>query len=268
MVNQTAGVTRKDGCAWVTGASTGIGRSVALRLAKEGWTVAATARSADGLESLENEAAKLKGKIVGFAGDIAERDQMSKIVESIESQHGPIALAILNAGIYLSVEAADLDLDKFDRSVDVNLKGTANCLAPVIKWMRARRKGHIALVSSVTGYGGLPTCTAYGATKAALINMAECMNIELARDGILVSIINPGFVDTPAQDDLNFSKPFMVSSETAARRIVNGLGKAKFEITFPKRFTYILKFLNNFLPKSVYLNLIRNQTGWAKEQKS
>ena len=266
MVKKALAVQQKDGCAWVTGASTGIGRSVALRLAKEGWAVAATARSAEGLDSLEKEASRLKGKIIGFAGDISDRSQMAKVVEEIESQHGPIALAILNAGIYLSVEAANLDLDKFDRSVDVNLKGTANCLAPLIRWMRARHKGHIALVSSVTGYGGLPTCTAYGATKAALINMAECMNIELAKDGILVSIVNPGFVDTPAQDDLEFPKPFMVSSETAAKRIIGGLKKGKFEITFPKRFTYILKILNNFIPKSVYLNLIRKQTGWNPGQ--
>ena len=263
MAKMELGVRQSDGCAWVTGASTGIGRSVALRLAKEGWTVAATARSAEGLESLEKEGSKLKGEIFGFAGDIADRSRMADVVEQIESQHGPIALGILNAGIYLSVEAANLDLDKFDRSVDVNLKGTANCLVPLITWMRARAKGHIALVSSVTGYGGLPTCTAYGATKAALINMAECMNIELARDGILVSIVNPGFVDTPAQDDLNFSKPFMVSADTAAKRIVKGLHKGAFEITFPKRFTYMLKILNNFVPKSVYLNLIRNQTGWS-----
>jgi len=262
MVKMGLGVSHKDGCAWVTGASTGIGRSVALRLAKEGWTVAATARSADGLASLEKEAAKLKGDIFGFEGDIADRQRIADVVQQIESEHGPIALGILNAGIYLSVEAANLDLDKFDRSVDVNLKGTANCLAPLITWMRARSKGHIALVSSVTGYGGLPTCTAYGATKAALINMAECMNIELARDGILVSVINPGFVDTPAQDDLNFSKPFIVSSDTAAKRILKGLSKGTFEITFPKRFTYILKILNNFVPKSAYLNLIRKQTGW------
>jgi len=262
MTKLALGVSHKDGCAWVTGASTGIGRSVALRLAKDGWTVAATARSAEGLASLEKEATRLKGQIIGFEGDIADRQRMAQVVEQIESGHGPIALALLNAGIYLSVEAANIDLDKFDRSVDVNLKGTANCLVPLIKWMRARNKGHIALVSSVTGYGGLPTCTAYGATKAALINMAECMNIELARDGVLVSVVNPGFVDTPAQDDLNFSKPFMVSSDTAAKRIVKGLSKGTFEITFPKRFTYMLKILNNFIPKSVYLNLIRKQTGW------
>jgi NAD(P)-dependent dehydrogenase (short-subunit alcohol dehydrogenase family) len=257
-------VTENDGCVWITGASTGIGRALALRLAREGWTVAATARSTEGLKSQEREAIKLKGSITPHMGDISDRAQITKVVGEIESAHGPIALAILNAGIYLPVETANLELDRFEKSVDVNLKGTAYCLAPLITKMKDRGRGHIAIVSSVTGYGGLPTSFAYGATKAALINMAECMEIELAGYGIRTTIINPGFVDTPAQDDLDFPKPFMVSANTAAKRIVAGLKKDKFEITFPRRFTYLLKVLNNFFPKDIYLNLIRKQTGRSK----
>ncbi len=257
-------VTPKDGCAWVTGASTGIGRAVALRLTQEGWSVAATARDAEGLMTLQQEAEKFQGEIIPFEGDIADRAHMNQVVQDIESTLGSIALAILNAGIYLPVETANLDLDKFERSVDVNLKGTAYCLAPVIERMHKRGKGHISLVSSVTGYGGLPTSAAYGATKAALINMAECMEIELAPHGIRTTIINPGFVDTPAQESLDFPKPFMVSANTAANQIVKGLNKDKFEIAFPKRFTCVLKFINNFLPKDIYLNLIRKQTGRNK----
>jgi short-subunit dehydrogenase len=129
--------------------------------------------------------------------------------------------------------------------------------------LMARKAGHIAIVSSVTGYGGLPTSSAYGATKAALINIAECLKIELDRHDIRVSVICPGFVETPAQDDNDFPKPFMVSADTAARRILRGLKSRRFEITFPWRFTQTLKFLK-WLPRRAYCNLIKKQTGWHK----
>lgn len=257
-------VTPEDGCAWITGASTGIGRDVALRLAKEGWRVAATARNMAALDGLAVDAQKLKGSIEPFAADISSRDAIMTTVSAVEQACGPIALAILNAGIYKAVDATKLDAADFDPIIDVNLKGTMYCLEALIPHLLDRRRGHIAIVSSVTGYGGLPTSAAYGATKAALNNLAETLEIELAPHGLRVTIVNPGFVDTPAQDDLEFPKPFMVSSDTAAKRIVNGLKKNKFEITFPRRFTYILKVLNNFLPKDMYINLIRSRTGWDK----
>ena len=257
--------TPSDGIAWVTGASSGIGRDVVLGLAKDGWTVAVTARSSEALVDLAKEAQskRLKGQILPFPGDIGDRTAMDQVVQAIEAQ-GPVALAVLNAGIYLPVDAARLDLDRFERSVDINLKGTAFCLKPLIEAMVPRGQGQIVLVSSVTGYGGLPTSAAYGATKAALNNLAETLAIELAPKGIHINLVCPGFVDTPAQDDLDFPKPFMVSSKTAAKRIVKGLKKGGFEITFPRRFTFILKVLTNFLPKSTYINLIRKQTGWDK----
>ena len=261
-------VSPADGCAWITGASSGIGRDVALRLAAEGWSVAASARNAEALAQLERDASKLKGSIRSFPADISSRDAIAQTIKSIEETDAPIVLALLNAGIYQAMDATVFDSEVFDRIVDVNLTGTAECLEGLISRMLDRGKGHIAIVSSVTGYGGLPTSAAYGATKAALNNMAETLEIELAAHGLRVQIINPGFVDTPAQDDLEFPKPFMVTSEVAAKRIVSGLKKDRFEITFPKRFTYLLKFINNFLPKDTYLKLIRRQTGWDKRARA
>lgn len=260
MVHKSRSMRPEDGCAWVTGASSGIGHDVTLRLAQEGWTVVATARNRDALAKLAGKALALKGRIIPMTGDVTDRDGMARTVTQIEKEVGPLALALLNAGIYLPVDATALDLNKFALSVDVNLKGTANCAAPVINVLKRRGHGQLAIVSSVTGYGGLPTSAAYGATKAGLINMAECFAIELEPHGIRTHIINPGFVDTPAQDDLDFPKPFMVSSEVAAQRIVDGLKRKKFEITFPRRFTYGLKFLNNFVPKDAYLRMVRKRT--------
>jgi short-subunit dehydrogenase len=129
--------------------------------------------------------------------------------------------------------------------------------------MVARRAGHIHIVSSATGFGGMPTASAYGASKAALINMAECFKLELERYRVGVSVSTPGFVDTPAQEETPFPKPFMVTPELAARRIVQGVQRGGFEITFPRRFTWMLKALYA-LPKPLYLPLVRKQTGWDR----
>ncbi len=255
-------VSPADGIAWVTGASSGIGRDLSLALAGEGWTVAATARSADALEALSREAADLTGSIHPFPADTTDRQAMAEAVEAMEGAHGPLALVVLNAGIYLPLEVPELDAETFRKSFDVNLMGTVHGLEPVIPRMIGRAKGHIAIVSSVTGYGGLPTSAAYGATKAALINLAEAMKIELDRHGVRVSVINPGFVETPAQDDNEFPKPFMIPSKKAADLIVKGLKRQAFEITFPKIFTYQLKVLK-WLPRDWYIALVKRQTGWT-----
>jgi NAD(P)-dependent dehydrogenase (short-subunit alcohol dehydrogenase family) len=252
----------KDGVAWVTGASSGIGRDTALQLAREGWTVAVTARSADDLIALAQSTGKLKGSIHAFPGDVTQPERMAEIVGSIADTLGPLALAVLNAGVYLPVDARQFSASAFTPTFQVNLIGVANCLEPAIAAMRAAGQGQIAIVASVTGYGGLPTSAAYGASKAALINLAETLCIELDPVGIRVQVVNPGFIDTPATKDNPFPMPALMQPEKAARRITAGLRSNRFEITFPRRFTYVLKLLG-LLPTQWRLGLIRKVTGWG-----
>ncbi len=247
----------QDGAAWVTGASSGIGWALTKRLVAEGWTVAVSARSADKLEQLQ---AETDGRARAYPVDQGDADAVVAAIEKIENELGPVALAVLNAGVYLPVNAEAPVLDAFRKTFDVNLLGTAAALSALNPRMCARRSGQIAIVSSATGFGGMPTCSAYGASKAALINMAECCKLELDRWGVKMQVVTPGFVETPAQDDNEFPKPFMVSADTAAKRIVTGLKKRGFEITFPKIFTWQLKFLYG-LPKGWYLPLVKRQTG-------
>ncbi|NWG46477.1 MAG: SDR family NAD(P)-dependent oxidoreductase [Alphaproteobacteria bacterium] len=254
-------MTPKDGIALVTGASSGIGRALTLALVRKGWCVAALARREEDLAALAREAAG-PGRVMPVPADITDRAGVGSAIARIEAE-GPLALAVLNAGIYLPLEVPRFDASVVERSVAVNLLGTSYCLEAIVPAMGARRRGHIAIVSSVTGYGGLPTSGAYGATKAALINLAEAMKIELDRHGVRVSVINPGFVETPAQDDNAFPKPFMISAEEAAGRIVRGLRSQAFEITFPKRFTWQLKLLG-LLPARTRLELVKKRTGWAE----
>ncbi|MBY5826825.1 SDR family NAD(P)-dependent oxidoreductase [Rhizobium leguminosarum] len=251
----------EHGIVWISGASSGIGRALALRLAGEGYKVAVTARSHEKLVELQAEANGLSGSIIVLDGDVTNAEDMEHVMASIEYEHGTLAMAILNAGVNLPVHAEDLKRTDFEKSFAVNLSGVVNCLLPAIRHMKAKGQGQIAIVSSVTGYGGLPTGAAYGATKAALINMAESLKFDLDKMGIRIQLVSPGFVDTPATRKNAFPMPALVSVEEAAREIAAGLKLQAFEITFPKRFTAMLK-LARLLPYSVYFTLVNRVTGW------
>ena len=252
-----------DGAVWVTGASSGIGKALALDLAGEGFTVYVTARSEEALRELAEQSDGLEGRIVAAAGDVTDTQAMAGIAERIDADGNGLALSVFNAGVYLPVHGETLKVADFNKSFAVNLSGVVNGLVPAIERMKARGRGQIAIVSSVTGYGGMPTSAAYGATKAALINMAESLKFDLDKFGVRIQVINPGFVDTPATADNAFEMPALLQPEEAARRIAKGLKSASFEITFPRRFTYVLKALQ-FLPYPAYFWLMNAATGWKK----
>jgi short-subunit dehydrogenase len=251
----TAFSARPDhGWAWVTGASSGIGRAVALRLVEEGFSVVVTARSHEKLVALQHEA-EGPGKIVVLDGDVTDPHDMERLLTAIEYEHGRVALAILNAGVAIPVRGDDLHLEAFDKSFAVNLHGVVNCLVPLVEHMKSNGHGQIAIMSSVAGYGGLPRSAAYGATKAALINMTESLKFDLDRIGIRLQLICPGFVATRGAVKGSFPRPALVSADEAAEWICRGLKSRAFEINFPKRFTYTAKLLR-LLPYSAYFALL------------
>ncbi len=237
---------------WITGAGKGIGRALALTMAEDGWTVAASARTAADLMSLEHES--LSGRIHAFPLDVTDRTATSLTFASITTQLGPLDLAVLNAGTHQPMAAADFSVETVRALVEVNLMGTVNGLGVLLPHFRARRAGHIAVVASVAGYRGLPTSAAYGATKAALINMCEALKPELAREGVRLSLINPGFVKTPLTDKNEFHMPFLVSAEAAAATIYRGLQSHKFETVFPWPLGLIMKTLR-LLPYRLFFAL-------------
>lgn len=254
----------EDGCAWITGASSGIGRQLALSLATSGWRVAATARSAEALLSLAEEAEVLRGSITAFAGDVTKGAAMADLAGTVVAQLGPIALCVANAGVYYPQDGLAGNRDEWQTTIDVNLTGTVNTVLPVIEHMKAQGQGQIAIVSSVAGYRGLPTSAAYGATKAGLINMAESLKFDFDKAGLRIQIINPGFVDTPATKTNPFPMPYLMTAEEAVLEILKGLAdKKRFEIVFPRPFARQLKLLR-LLPYWLYFRLIERSTGWSK----
>ncbi len=231
------------GCAWITGASSGLGHALARRMAADGWTVAASARGAEALAALAESAEGLRGKISPVPLDVTDPSAVAAAVEAIESELGPITQAVLNAGSHRPVRAAGLTADDFRELTELNLMGTVHCLEALLPGMIARRGGRIAVVASLAGYRGLPTSAAYGMTKAGLINMAEALKPELDGYGIRLQVVNPGFVRTPLTDKNPFPMPFLMEVEDAAEAFYRGLRSERFEIVFPRRFAYLLKVL-------------------------
>ena len=240
--------------AWVTGAGSGIGRALVQRLAADGWQVAASARTEEDLATL---AAGVPGRIEAFPLDVTDKVATMDAAAAIEAQLGPLDLVVLNAGTYRPVTATSFSIDAWREMVEVNLLGAVNCLAAIMPGMIARRSGHIAVVSSLTGYVGLPSASAYGATKAALINMCEALHPELEAEGVRLSLINPGFVDTPLTRRNDFPMPFLISSDEAVERIMRGLKSGRFEIAFPTRMSLAIRLLA-LLPHRLRLAVTRS----------
>ncbi|MDA0786929.1 MAG: SDR family NAD(P)-dependent oxidoreductase [Proteobacteria bacterium] len=244
---------------WITGASTGIGRALALRLAAEGCTVAASARSVAELDSLAQEASPLPGRIVAVPLDVTDPADIEQAYARITGELGVPDLCVLNAGTYIPVNAKRLKAADFETQFNLNVMGTVRVLEAVIPGMVSRKSGRIAVVGSVSGYRGLRTASAYGATKAALINMCEALRMELGDHGIAVQIVNPGFIKTPLTDKNTFPMPFLMPVDKAVEQFYRGLLTSRFEITFPKRFTWMLKTLR-LLPYAIYLPLMNRTT--------
>ena len=244
------------GLAWITGAGKGIGRAVALELVSRGWKVVASARTESDLQELAKEAANRRGTVIPMPLDVTLRQSVGDVVNYIEDEIGPIDLAILNAGTYVRFGVEEFTAEAVEQQFDINVMGTANCLAPMLTHMRSRKAGHIAVVSSLSAYRGLPFASAYGASKAALTNMCEALKPELDPFDIDLTVVHPGFVKTPLTDENEFSMPFLMESEEAARRIIDGLERRKFEIIFPRRFAYLLKLVR-LLPYWLYFALTR-----------
>ena len=244
----------QDGVAWITGGSSGIGEAVALELARRGWTVAITARRLELLEDVAQRGRGLSGRIVAHAGDVTDMGSMTAVVDGIENIHGPIALAFLNAGIAPETKGL-LDMGAFEHTIAVNLVGAARGLSVVLERMSSRGRGHIAVNASVAGFGGLPGGSAYGVSKAAVIQLCETLKFECDKRGIRLQLVNPGWVDTPLARRKGLAMPLIMPQEQAARRIVDGFERAGFEITFPRRLSWLLKAVN-LLPYPAYFWLL------------
>ena len=245
---------------WITGASSGIGRALAIKFASEGWQTAISARR----EELLDELSKTNPNISSFPLDVTNRNSCNQVFESILKKYLNIDLCIFSTGTYDPKTEKEINLDKIENVMKVNFFGTLNCIKAAELHLKNKKKGHIAIMSSVAGYRGLPNSSGYGPSKAALINLAESLYFDFKRYEVRVSLISPGFIKTPLTDKNKFKMPFIKSSQFAAEKIYNGLIKSNsFEITFPKELTILMKIFK-ILPNKIYLYLIRKTTKFQK----
>jgi NADP-dependent 3-hydroxy acid dehydrogenase YdfG len=237
---------------WITGASSGIGKAVAIKFAENGWTVAASARR----EKLLNELKQINENIHPFPLDVTDIKKCKLMASNIINQFKTIDICLFGTGMHDPKSEKKFNLDKIREIMEVNYFGTMNSINSIYDFFSEKKNGQISIISSVAAYRGLPAAGAYCASKAALTSFAESLNFDMQKKNVRVSLISPGFIKTPMTDQNDFSMPMIKSPEFAANEIYKGLTiKKKFEIHFPKAFTYFLKFLQ-MIPNGIYFKII------------
>ena len=245
---------------WITGASSGIGKALAIRLAQKGWQVAVSARR----ENLLNKISELNKNISPFPLDVTDKEKCKEVFEEIKNKYQNLDICFFSTGTWDPKKEKNIDIEQMESVMKINFFGTLNCIKTVENYFKDKKSGHISIVSSVAGYRGLPNSTGYGASKAALINLAESLYFDFGRHNVRISLVSPGFIKTPMTDKNEFKMPFLKTPEFAADKIYNGLvNGSSFEIDFPKELTLILKLLK-ILPNRLYLYLIKKLTKLQK----
>ncbi len=241
---------------WLVGASTGIGRATAERLHALGATVIVSARSGATLDAFVRAHPGSRSIVL----DATDRRAMRDAAGSIVREFGRLDLVAYCAGYYRPMRATAFDIDDALRHQQVNYVGALHLLDAALPVLLRQRGGHLSLVSSVSGWRGLPRALAYGPTKAALINLAESLYFDLADQGIGVSVVCPGYVDTPLTERNDYRMPGLITAGQAALEIVDGWQRGRFEIHFPKRFTRWVKAVSH-LGDALYFKAVRRVTG-------
>lgn len=231
---------------WIVGASAGIGRELALLYRDQGHNVVVSARNKEALEEICDD------KISALPFDVLDFEACQLAFDGVLARLGEIDLFIYNSGIYQPMNCDNFDVDYAKKTVAVNFSSIFHFLPRLVE----EKCPHIALTASVAGYFGLPNSMAYGASKAAMINLAQGLYGELKRKNIAISVINPGFVKTRLTDKNDFAMPFIIDAKQAAQIIAKGLARKKFEIHFLKKFTFLMKFLG-LLPNFLLLAILK-----------
>ena len=244
---------------WLVGASAGIGRHLALRLAKEGAAVVVSARAADALQTLVAEMEPVRTPSGGHAAVRCDVSDGAAVMQAF-AEAGALDGVIYCAAAYEPMSAREPDAAALDAMVNVNLGGAFRVLAACVPSFWRRGHGHVLLFGSLSGYRGLPDAWGYGATKAALMHLAENLRCDLRGSGVKVQLCNPGFVATRLTAKNRFAMPFVMTPQAAAERITRGMARRRFEIAFPFMMTLALKCLAA-LPRWLYFAVVARAGG-------
>jgi short-subunit dehydrogenase len=239
---------------WIIGASSGIGAALATLLMHQGARLAISARSETGLQKIATE-----GTIM-MPLDVTQAGSLKRAGDELLKQWGEIDMVVYCAGTYTPMRSWAFELPLAQQSLETNLQGAYNMLGAILPSYLKQARGNLCILASVAGYTGLPKALVYGPSKAALINLAQILYTDLSTKGIGIYLVNPGFVDTRLTEQNDFNMPALISAEQAAEAILKGIGQGRFEIHFPKRFTYGMKLLS-CLPDRLRFLLLKKAVG-------
>ncbi len=232
---------------WLVGASEGLGREVAFCLSRAGAEVIVSARSEDRLKELVEE---LPGKASYITVDVADREA----VEKAAAEAGELDGVVYLAGVYWPMKASEWDNEKADLMGEINYLGGSRVVGAVIGGMIERGRGHIVLTGSLSGFRGLPGAIGYSASKAGLMALAESMQADLRTSDIKVQVINPGFIKTRLTDKNDFTMPFIMEPEDAAKEFFDHMNTDTFKKSFPMVFSWVFR-LSQLMPDWMYYRL-------------
>ncbi|MGI1678489.1 MAG: SDR family NAD(P)-dependent oxidoreductase [Cellvibrionaceae bacterium] len=238
---------------WVTGASSGIGRGLAKRLAEQGSCVIASARSIDILKDLSQENKNITPRSL----DVCDANSLSAAATDIQNQFGYIDKVIINAGSCEYFDVTDPDWDMMRRVMEVNYFGSINTVAQALPLLRnaisknksehsnnlENKQPEIIVIASLASVVPFPRAEAYGSSKAALQYFFESLRVDLAKENIAVTIVQPGFVKTPLTDKNDFPMPFLIDVDTAVNVIVDKIKSKRKLFYFPKRLGWLIYFM-------------------------
>ena len=222
-----------NGHVLITGASSGIGRALALAFARQGHPVGLVARRVEALESLAEAVRSGGGLAEVAAADVGDEAALDAAVEALECALGPVEILVANAGISRKVTASRLNLADLERVMDVNYLGAGRAAGAVLPGMLGRGRGQRVVVSSVAAFRGLPGSGAYSASKAAVSNFWEALRGELREVGIACTTIHPGYIDTPLTRKNKYPMPFLMDVDVAAQKMVRGVHARKRQVNLP-----------------------------------
>lgn len=251
----------EQGAIWIVGASTGIGRSLALEYAKRSanCTIYLSARSEGKLQSLQQEINALGGRAEVLALDVTNPEALLQAESFFVTNDVALGTVIVNAGTceYMDSDAPDVAMARrvFETNYFAAVELSRICLPFLRKAKHLSGTASLVFVSSSVTYQALPRAHAYGASKSALRYFAECLRADWQLEGLQVQVVSPGFVDTPLTQKNDFEMPLLISSDEAARRIVKDVGGLPFDISFPKRFVFGLKAFA-MLPSALRFKLL------------
>jgi short-subunit dehydrogenase len=240
-----------DKVVMITGASSGIGRGLALELARRGAKLGLVARRTELLDEIVSEVEKENGKAIALAADVQDAAAMRDVADRLRAKCGPIDVLIANAGIGPTADGAELEVAEVARVFGVNVIGAASSVAAVVPEMVKRGRGQLVAISSIAAYRGLPKSASYGASKAALSSFFESLRLDLRPRGIDVTIIHPGFIKTPLTAGRKAQMPYLMELDYAVKKIIHAIEKKRKSYAFPWQLASIVR-LGMLMPNVLY----------------